>query len=66
EVAGEDKVFYPAVAVQVFGDDKGVSLTSPSVPKIVAVRYAFKNWPEEANVYGVSGLPLLPFRTDNW
>ncbi len=66
EVAGEDKVFYPAVAVQVFGDDRGVSLTSPSVPKIVAVRYAFKNWPEGANVYGVSGLPLLPFRTDNW
>ncbi|MDE7396860.1 MAG: sialate O-acetylesterase [Muribaculum sp.] len=69
EVAGEDHVFHPANATQVFGpfpEVVGISVSSPDVPKIVAVRYAFKNWPEGANVYGVSELPLLPFRTDDW
>lgn len=66
EVAGEDKVFHPAKATQIFSPEVGVSVTCPEVKKIVAVRYAFKNWPEGANVYGMSHLPLLPFRTDNW
>ena len=32
----------------------------------VAVRYAWANYPEKANLYGANGLPAGPFRTDHW
>ena len=34
-------------------------------PHPVAVRY---NWADnpDGNLYGLSGLPTAPFRTDNW
>jgi len=65
EVAGEDKIFYPAKAI--FTKDKPKSLTvwSDQVPKPVAVRYAFKNW-AEASLFNTQGLPASSFRTDNW
>jgi sialate O-acetylesterase len=31
-----------------------------------AVRYAWANYPEKANLYGANGLPAAPFRTDHW
>lgn len=62
EVAGADRVFYPATA-KIAGDT--VVLQSPQVPKPVAVRYAWSNAPE-VNLYNGSGLPAEPFRTDNW
>ncbi len=62
EVAGEDRIFHPAVAT-VKGDR--VCLSSPDVPEPVSVRYAFHNWPE-ANFGNAMGLPLFPFRSDNW
>jgi sialate O-acetylesterase len=38
---------------------------SPAVSKPVAVRYCFRNW-LLGNVRNAAGLPLFPFRTDNW
>ncbi len=62
EVAGADRRFYPAQAT-IEGDT--VVLRAPQVPQPVAVRYAWTNDPD-ANLYGGSGLPAAPFRTDDW
>jgi sialate O-acetylesterase len=32
----------------------------------VAVRYAWADNPDDANLYNKEGLPASPFRTDNW
>jgi len=63
EIAGEDKVFYPAKAYYYW--TQGIILTAPEVKKPVAVRYCFKNF-QVGNVANAAGLPLFPFRTDNW
>jgi sialate O-acetylesterase len=42
-----------------------VVLSSPHVPKPVAARYAWANYPE-CNLYNKAGLPAPPFRTDDW
>jgi sialate O-acetylesterase len=62
EVAGADKVFYPATA-RITG--KGVVVQSAQVREPVAVRYAYKDW-VVGDLYNVEGLPAVPFRTDNW
>lgn len=63
-IAGEDKKFYPAQAKIVDGGK--VRVSSPNVAKPVAVRYAWADNPV-CNMYGAaSGLPLTPFRTDDW
>ena len=70
EVAGEDKVFYPAKARHFWQPgggywDEAIIITSPDVKKPVAVRYCFKNF-QIGNVKNGGNLPLFPFRTDNW
>jgi len=70
ELAGEDKVFHPAKAVHFWQHgggywDETVRLTSPDVDKPVAVRYCFRNF-QIGNLKNAAGLPLFPFRTDNW
>lgn len=60
EIAGPDGKFTPAVAV-IEGDT--VVLSSPKVKKPGAVRYAWSNTCEGANVVNAAGLPLAPFRT---
>ena len=62
EIAGEDKVFFPADA-NISG--KTVVVSSEKVERPVAVRHAFS---DEAfgNLYSVEGLPVGPFRTDTW
>lgn len=62
EIAGSDKVFYPAQA-KITND--GVFLYSTQVKGPVAVRYAFKDWPE-TELFNTDGLPAAPFRTDDW
>jgi len=62
ELAGDDKIFHPADAVI---SGKTVVVKSIAVKKPVAVRYAFKD-NAVGNLYNVEGLPLGPFRTDNW
>jgi sialate O-acetylesterase len=62
-IAGEDKKWVWADAVIDGGD---VVVSSPDVPKPVAVRYAFSGNPAGANLYNKAGLPAAPFRTDDW
>jgi len=63
EVAGADKVFHKADACYYW--TKGIIITCPEVKVPVAVRYCFKNF-QIGNVANRAGLPLVPFRTDNW
>jgi len=62
EVAGADKVFYPAKATIV---SQGVKVQSEHVKEPIAVRYAFKDW-VIGDLYNTEGLPASSFRTDNW
>ncbi|GAB2806814.1 sialate O-acetylesterase family protein [Ferruginibacter profundus] len=66
EIAGDDKVFYPAFAT-INNNDKGANITvwSDSVKKPVSVRYAFKSW-VVGSLFNTQGLPASSFRTDNW
>ncbi len=61
-IAGEDRVFHPAEA-RIAGRD--VVVSSPEVPKPVAVRYGWSDIPQ-CNLYNNAGLPASPFRTDSW
>ena len=61
-VAGADRVFYPA-EVRVAGNQ--VTVWSQQVKAPVAVRYQFSN-AGVGNVFSAAGLPLAPFRTDDW
>jgi sialate O-acetylesterase len=63
-VAGADKKWYWADAEIVSRNQ--VKVWSPSVPKPVAVRYAFNNNPRNPNLTNDGGLPASPFRSDNW
>lgn len=63
EMAGPDKVFYKAHAIYKKG--AGILLTCKKVKTPVAVRYCFHNF-SLGNVANRAGLPLFPFRTDNW
>ena len=70
EIAGEDKVFYPAEARHFWQPgggywDEAIIVTSPQVKKPVAVRYCFKNF-QIGNVKNGGNMPLFPFRTDEW
>lgn len=62
EIAGENKVFYPA---QVQLRRKSVVLSAPQVEKPVAVRYLFKDF-VKAEIFSTGGLPMSSFRTDDW
>jgi len=62
-IAGDDKKWVWADAVI---DGKTVVVSSPEVPKPVAVRYAFASNPDGCNLYNNEGLPASPFRTDEW
>lgn len=62
EVAGEDKVFYPAKAEI---KRSKIEVTCDKVPHPVAVRYAFKDF-IKGDLFSTEGLPISSFRTDNW
>ena len=62
-IAGEDKKFNWADAV-IKGNK--VIVSSKEVPLPIAVRYAWSNNPEEANLKNKDGLLASPFRTDSW
>lgn len=63
EIAGDDKIFHYAQA-QIKGNT--VVISSPNVSKPAAVRYAWTDSPDEANLFSSDGLPANPFRTDSW
>ncbi|MDF1862868.1 MAG: sialate O-acetylesterase [Verrucomicrobiales bacterium] len=62
-VAGEDKVWHKATG-KLLGKDR-VEVTSEAVETPVAVRYAWADNPV-ANLRSREGLPVDPFRTDDW
>ncbi|MEX1115053.1 MAG: sialate O-acetylesterase [Akkermansiaceae bacterium] len=62
EIAGEDRTFHRATARIVAG---AVIVSSPAVTDPVAVRYAWRNYPD-AWLQDDLGLPVPPFRTDTW
>ncbi len=62
-IAGDDKKFVWADAV-IEGDK--VVVSSASVPKPVAVRYAWASQHPWANLFNKDGLPAQTFRTDDW
>ena len=62
-VCGENKQWVWADA-KLIGADK-IEVSAKSVPKPVAVRYAWSDNPV-CNVFSKDGLPLTPFRTDDF
>jgi sialate O-acetylesterase len=70
ELAGADHVFHPAKASHFWQPgggywDECIVIKSDAVKEPVAVRYCFRNW-QLGNLANAGGLPLFPFRTDNW
>lgn len=63
EIAGEDKIFYPATAEII--NRKHLSVKNEEVKNPVAVRYAWKNW-VEGTLFNTHLLPASSFRTDKW
>ena len=62
-IAGEDRQWHWAQA-KILDRDK-VEVWHDQVPQPVAVRYAWADNPV-CNLYSAEGLPVTPFRTDDW
>lgn len=62
-LAGEDQMFY---AAQARFDGKSIVVTSSEVSRPVALRYAWGKNPGQLVLIGEEGLPLLPYRSDQW
>lgn len=63
EMAGVDRVFYPAEA-EILGRRR-VRVKSDRVPYPVAVRYGWSNW-VRGTLFDTNLLPASSFRTDDW
>jgi len=64
ELAGEDRTFHAAEA-QVDWDGNTILVRCAEVPNPVAVRYGWRNF-MDANLQTSYGIPVPPFRSDNW
>ena len=64
EIAGEDKIFYPAHA-EIETKTTRLAVSCDKVQHPIAFRYAYKNY-AKASVFSTYGIPVAPFRTDNW
>lgn len=62
-IAGPDQVFYTAKAIY---DGQHIVVKSQNVSRASAVRYAWADNPGTNLIKSIKGLPLLPFRTDDW
>ncbi|MCL7986677.1 sialate O-acetylesterase [Sphingobacterium sp. lm-10] len=62
-IAGEDKKFVWAEAV-IKGNK--IIVHHEAIKRPVAVRYAWSDNPQQANLMNMDGLLAVPFRTDNW
>lgn len=63
-IAGSDKVFHPA-QVALGENNRNLKLYSPKVSGPVAVRYGYEDCFISVPLT-LSGLPVTPFRTDDW
>ena len=64
EVSSDNEHFEFAKAKII--DEKTVMVWSDKVQHPVQVRYAWKNFPGEANLFNSEDLPASPFRTGDW
>lgn len=64
ETAGKDKKFHPAEA-EILPGGKQILLRPATDGKVLSVRYGFRNW-APASIWNTDGLPIVPFRTDDW
>jgi len=62
-IAGADKRFVWAKAKI---EKDNIIVWNDEISRPVAVRYAWADNPEEANLFNREGLPASPFRTDDW
>ncbi len=63
EIAGEDRIFYPAEA-NIIGRHR-LRVKSVMVPDPVAVRYGWSSW-VRGTLFDTNFLPAPSFRTDDW
>jgi sialate O-acetylesterase len=63
EVAGPDRKFVYAKA---YVSGEKVVVQAEGIRDPVAVRYGWADDPADLNLFNKAGLPLAPFRTDNW
>ena len=63
EIAGDDKKFHWARAQM---RNNAVIVYCNEVRKPIAVRYAWSDNPGPVDLYNKTGLPAVPFRTDDW
>jgi sialate O-acetylesterase len=61
-IAGDDKNFLPA---EVKLEKSRIVVWNKQITNPVAVRFSFSNI-GMSNVFNKEGLPIIPFRTDNW
>lgn len=61
-IAGTDQNFLPA---DVKLEKDRIVVSNKQIPNPVAVRFSFSNT-GMSNLFNKEGLPLTPFRTDNW
>ncbi|MFC4212323.1 sialate O-acetylesterase [Pedobacter lithocola] len=64
QICGANRVWYWANAE--IASKNTINVSSEDVQKPIAVRYAWEDNPAEANIINSKGLPLFPFRTDDW
>ena len=62
QIAGADKIFYPAEARI---DNDKLIVFNKTVKQPVAVRFSYSN-AAVGNLFSKEGLPVCPFRTDDW
>ncbi len=62
-ISGEDKKFVKAIATI---NGNTVKVWSDQVKNPVAVRYAWADNPDKANLFNEEGFPASPFRSDSW
>jgi sialate O-acetylesterase len=63
-LAGADKKFVWAKAY--IENKTTLVVYSDEIAQPIAIRYAWSDNPEDANLYNAEGLPASPFRTDTW
>lgn len=61
-IAGPDRKFFNAKATL---ENGSIVVWADEVPEPVAIRYAWADNPR-CNLRGPGGLPMMPFRTDDW
>lgn len=65
EIAGSDKIFYPAEAIISTKKNNAIIVWSSKVAKPVSVRYGYKSW-LIGELFNSAGIAASSFRTDNW